>query len=71
MDALDGVLGNAGAERVPVPVVTVQSAAYAALNRGADPAAIEAALGDRDPKDIPADEAAGVVEKLAALGGGQ
>lgn len=56
-------------EEPPVFDVDVQAAAYAALNRGVDPAAIEAALGDRDPKDIPADEAAGVVEKLAALGG--
>ena len=79
--ALLGTFGAQKADQVPADqrdALTaalksnpVQAAAYAALNRGADPAAIEAALGDRDPKDIPADEAAGVVEKLAALGGGQ
>lgn len=54
-------------EEPPVFDVDVQAAAYAALNRGVDPAAIEAALGDRDPKTLPPDEAAEVVAKLAAL----
>jgi hypothetical protein len=60
---LDMLRGAPPADAPP----SVDSAITAALNRGAASRAIEDILGDRDPKTIPADEAADVVAKIAAL----